>query len=493
MLLSSASILLPIFLGAFLFFWKPQRALVREIYVFAATVANSVLVFSAVALTVRSGAEATATTLVRFEDLLTLSLRLDAAGMIFASLVAFLWPIATLYAFEYMRHEGRENKFFSFFLMSYGVVIGIAFAEDFLTLYIFYEMMTLSTLPLVTHAMTKEASFAGRKYLIYSFSGAAVVFILLVFLMQYGVSLNFTPGGVLDMAKVAGNETVLRSIFVAAFFGFGVKAAVFPFHGWLPDASVAPTPVTALLHAVAVVKSGVFAIMRLIYFGFGVDFLRGSWAQYVCMLAAAVSIVYGSARAVRSPHFKRRLAFSTVGNLSYIVFAFTLMTPLGMSAGLTHMVYHALIKITLFFCAGSVLIQTNREYTYELGGLGLKMKLTFAVYVLAACGLMGLPPLGGFVGKWAIGTAALAEGSAPALFGACALLFSAVLSVLYLVPIAVSAFFPRSDVPAEKLGDIRDPGFFISFTLVLLSVVGVGAALISPRLTALFALAAQGM
>lgn len=491
--LTAFSILVPIFLGAFLFFWKPKSALVRENYVISATVTTSLLVFLTINQTLRFGTGETAVTLVEFENLLSLSLRIDRAGMVFAALIAVLWPITTVYAFEYMRHAGKENKFFAFFLASYGVVVGIAFAEDFLTLYIFYEMMTLSTLPLVTHDGSKEAAFAGRKYLIYSFSGAAVVFVLIVFLMHYGVNLNFTPGGLLDMEKVAGNETVLRIMFVIAFFGFGVKAAVVPFHSWLPDAAVAPTPVTALLHAVAVVKSGAFAIMRLIYFGFGTAFLRGTWAQDVCLLAAAATILYGSAQAVRTPHFKRRLAYSTVSNLSYIVFAFALMTPAGMAAGLTHMVFHAVLKITLFFCAGAVLVQSNREYVYELGGMGRKMKFTFAAYLAAAFGLMGLPPFGGFIGKWVIATAAIAEGSSPALFGVAALLLSALLMVLYLMGVAVEAYFPRSDVPPERLEGVVEAGGHMRITYAILTVLAVGLALASTGLADFFAMAAWGV
>jgi multicomponent Na+:H+ antiporter subunit D len=195
---------------------------------------------------------------------------------------------------------------------------------------------------------------------------------------------------------VAGKTSgTLLVVFVAAFFGFGVKAAIYPFYRWLPDASVGPPPRSpALLHAVAVVKAGAFAVMRLIYFGFGADFLRGTWAQTVVMAATIVTIVYGSARALRTPHLKRRLAFSTVSNLSYILFAFTIMTPAGLLGGLTHMVYHAVVKITMFCCAGAILHKSGREYVYDLENFGRVMPVVFAAFTVSSFALIGLPPLG---------------------------------------------------------------------------------------------------
>lgn len=484
-MLTALPVLLPVLCGGVMLlrrhrdFSDKTRAAVLAVALLTAASA-----LSAVFITARLGADTTACTLVEFESGLTLSFRLDGMGMVFAVLVSVLWPLTTLYAFSYMRHEGRERKFFSFFLMSFGVVLGIAFAEDFLTLYIFYELLTLSTLPLVMHAMTPEARWAGRKYLIYSFSGAAVVFAVLVFLMQYGTTLNFTWGGVLDAAKCGGAEDMLRAVFLAGFFGFGVKAAICPLHGWLPDASVAPTPVTALLHAVAVVKSGVFAIARLIYFCFGTAFLRGTYAQTICLSAAALTILFGSAKALRTPHLKRRLAYSTVSNLSYIVLGLSLMSNNGLTAGLTHMIYHAFLKIVLFFCAGAVLMQSGREYTYQLGGLGRVMPRTMAAFTVCALGLMGLPPLGGFAGKWLIATACVENGSRAALFGAAALMVSAVLTTLYLLPVCIRAFFPGRDTP---LPETREADALMRVPGAVLTLAGVALALGSSALTGLLA------
>jgi multicomponent Na+:H+ antiporter subunit D len=491
-LLSFLPIVFPVLAGAFLFLWKPKRR-AREIFVMAAALITSALILAAIAETWLAGGDATACTVVHFGRDMSLSLRIDRASMVFGMIIAALWPITTLYAFEYMKHEGKETRFFAFFLMSYGVVCGIAFAEDFLTLYIFYEMLTLATLPLVMHAMDQKARYAGRKYFIYSFSGAAAVFILLIFLMRYGSTLNFTYGGVLDMARVAGQEQMLRMVFVVAFFGFGVKAAVFPVHSWLPDAAVAPTPVTALLHAVAVVKSGAFAIMRLIYFGYGTDFLYGTDAQAIAMAAAIITIVFGSARAVRAQHFKRRLAYSTISNLSYIVLAFTIMTPAGLTAGLVHMIFHAVLKITLFFCAGAVMYKTGREYVYEMSGLARKMPIVFATYTVSALGLMGIPPLGGFVGKWNIATASAALETPLGYAGAAALTVSAILTALYLMPVTVDSTWRANRLPYDEAHAPHDPNANMCLPLLLLTAGGVVLALASPALMSVLSGVAAGM
>ena len=479
------AIALPMLAGTGLLIWDPRDREKRERYVFGAAVATSCLALLCLILAWQQGSEAMSCTLVRFSQRLALTLRLDGPSRIFTALVAALWPVTALYAFEYMRHEGSENRFFSFFTIAYGVVLGVAFAGNFLTLYLFYEFLTLATLPLVMHSMDHAARYAGKKYLIYSLSGAAFAFIGIVFLLNYGTGLEFVWGGVLDAGKTAGSENVLRWAFLCAFFGFGVKAAIFPFHGWLPDASVAPTPVSALLHAVAVVKSGVFAVMRLIYYGFGTDFLQGTFAQYVAMAATVVTIVYGSARALRTPHLKRRLAYSTVSNLSYILFGFTLMTPAGLAGGMAHMVYHALIKITLFFCAGAVLVQTEKEYVYDLEGFGRAMPVTFAAFTVSSVALTGVPPLGGFAGKWCIATAAVATGEPLAYAGIAALILSTLLTTLYLMTVVLRAYFPVGEEYRESLEGVGDPGWRMRFTMLALTAAGVAAALCSAPLLAL--------
>ena len=362
-----------------------------------------------------------------------------------------------------------------------------------MSLYFFYELLTLTTLPLVMHQMDEKARYAGRKYIVYSLSGAAFAFIGIVFLLNFGFNLDFTSGGVLNPALIQGHEGTLLLAFVSAFFGFGVKAAIFPFHGWLPDASVAPTPVSALLHAVAVVKAGAFAVLRLIYFGFGADFLRGTWAQTVVMAATIVTIIYGSARALRTPHLKRRLAFSTVSNLSYILFAFTLMTPTGLLGGLTHMVYHAVIKITMFCCAGAIIHQSGREYVYDLEDFGRAMPLVFGAFTVSSFALIGVPPLGGFAGKWMIAYAAVASGQALAYVGIGALILSTLLTTLYLMTIVVRAYFPIGELDTKTLSQLRDPGRAMTVPLVTLTGLGVVLALCSNEIIGFLRMVADGL
>ena len=473
-------VLLPMLLGVGMLVLQPKSRKVRNRYVMASSLGTSALSIACIVLTYLFGDSYLACILVSFSETFSISLRIDGAAMVYGSIVSVLWPLVTAYALDYMTHEGHENRFFSFWLMAYGVVLGVAYSEDFLSLYFFYEALTLTTLPLVMHAMDEKARYAGRKYLVYSISGAAFAFIGIVFLLNYSVGhLNFTYGGILDQSLAAGNRQVLEIAFVAAFFGFGVKAAVFPFCGWLPDASVAPTPVSALLHAVAVVKAGAFAVLRLIYYGYGADFLRGTWAQAAVMTAAIVTIVYGSARALRTPHLKRRLAFSTVSNLSYILFALTLMTPAGMVGGMAHMIYHAFIKITMFCCAGAIIVKSGREYVYELEGFGRAMPVVFATFTVSSFALIGVPPLGGFAGKWVIAEGAVATVDPLAYVGIGALILSTLLTTLYMMTIVVRAYFPVGEFDRAALARIHDPGRAMWVPLVLLTAAGVVLALLS--------------
>ncbi|MCC8044929.1 MAG: proton-conducting membrane transporter [Clostridiales bacterium] len=392
--------------------------------------------------------------LFRFTSNLTLSFKLDGLGTVFAGLISALWPLATLYAFEYMKHEEHEKFFFMFYTITFGITMGIALAEDLVTMYCFYEMLTLVTVPLVLHTLKREAILAGRTYLYYSLGGAAFAFIGVIFILVYGTTPNFVAGGVLDLEKIGSRTNLLLLIYVFCFFGFSVKAAMFPFSGWLPKAGVAPTPVTALLHAVAVVKAGAFATMRITYYSFGTEFLRGTWAQTAVMIPVIFTIVYGCSRALKETHLKRRLAWSTVSNLSYILFGVTLMTPLGLTAALTHMVCHAVIKICAFFCAGAVIVQSGNEYVYQLDGLGKKMPRVFAVFTISGMALMGVPGLAGFSSKWNLVKAALDSTHPLAVVGIVALLISALLTAIYMLTISVRAFCS----PAQREASLNGRG-----------------------------------
>jgi len=418
----------------------------------------------------------------------------DGLGGVFAALIAFLWPLASLYGFEYMEHEGGENHFFALYTITYGVTVGIATAANIMTMYIFYEFLSLVTIPLVMHGTSRESIKAGYKYMMYSFFGAAIAFVGVMIIIAFGNGGAFVMNGVLSEAFAAKHPLLLRIGFLCAFLGFGVKAAVFPLHAWLPVASVAPTPVTALLHAVAVVKSGAFAIMRVTYYSFGAHLLRGTWAQHIAIGLAIATIVYGSTMAVREHHFKRRLAYSTVSNLSYIIMAACLMTAQGLTAALSHMVFHALMKITLFYCAGAVLVKTHRTQIESLRGLGHAMPFTCSVYTIAALALMGTPLLPGFASKWMIGSAAVSGGYAMGYASVAAILISAVLTAIYLMSVAFFMWFrPLEDTTGITEGVTYDPTWKMKLPLLIITIAIVLCGIFSNNVISSLASVAGGV
>lgn len=409
--------------------------------------------------------------LFRFTGNLRVSFHLDGLGRVFAAMAAVLWPLAMLYSFEYMKHEQNEKSFFMFYVITYGVTLGIAMADNILTMYFFFEMMSLVTLPLIMHTRTREAVLASRSYLYYMIGGAAFAFIGMIFILSYGTTSTFVPGGVLDLAKIGDKTNMMLFVYVLCFLGFGVKTAIWPFSNWLPRAGVAPTPVTALLHAVAVVNTGAFATMRITYYSFGTGLLKGTWAQNVVMLLVIFTIVYGCSRALKETHLKRRLAWSTVSNLSYILFGVVLMTPLGLAGALCHMLFHSFMKICSFFCAGAVIYRTERSYIHELDGLGRRMPRVFVIFTICGMALMGVPGLAGFISKWQLAQAAVASENLLAWVGVGALLVSALLTAIYMLTISVRAFFPGKDFDGRTLPDVKDPGWMMMVPLVVFIVV----------------------
>ncbi len=479
--LMTAVVLLPIIFGfLLLIFNNPIRSghheRTMEIVTECLVLVNSLMV---AALIISTGGRSGNLVLFRLYGQLTVMFKLDLMGSVFAGLVSFLWPLATLYSFEYMKNESRRPMFFAFYTMTYGVTLGVALAGNLITMYLFYEMLTFVTLPLVLYPMTREAARASRQYLYYSIGGAAFAFIGLVFVLSYSAigTTEFVAGGMLNPELAGQHKNLLLLVYVLAFFGFGVKAAIFPFHDWLPKASVAPTPVTALLHAVAVVKSGAFAVLRFTYFIYGTSFLRGTWAQWAAMTAALVTITFGSTMAVKEIHLKRRLAYSTVSNLSYILFGASIMTPLGLIGALTHLVAHAFMKICAFFCAGAIMHQTEKTYIHQLDGLGRKMPVTFTCFLMSGLSLMGIPLFAGFISKWNLIQAALSWGGdavaagIPGGFipyvGVGVILYSALMTGIYMLTVAIRAFFPAvgaalSSGSAVSAGAVSSSGSTVS-------------------------------
>ncbi len=459
-------VLLPI-LGGILIPLLPFRSR-REMlwYIEALVLTNSILVVTMLLFQPQE-----AFVLFRFTGNLRVSFHLDGMGKVFAAMAAALWPLAILYSFEYMENDHNEKSFFMFYVITYGITLGIAMADNILTMYFFFEMMSLATLPLIMHTRTREAELASRSYLHYMIGGAAFAFIGMIFILSYGTTSAFVPGGVLHPDKTGDKTSMVLLMYVLCFLGFGVKTAVWPFSGWLPRAGVAPTPVTALLHAVAVVNTGAFATMRITYYSFGTRLLQGTWAQNLVMVSVIFTIVYGCSRALKETHIKRRLAWSTVSNLSYILFGVVLMSPLGLAGALCHMLFHSFMKIGSFFCVGAVMHETGRSYVHELDGLGRKMPGVFVIFTLCGMALMGVPGLAGFVSKWQLAQAAAYSESPLAWVGVAALLVSALLTAIYMLTISVRAFFPGKNFEDAGLPDVGDPGWRMLMPLGIFAVV----------------------
>lgn len=481
-------ILLPIAAGILLLLFPVSDTKKRNILIEIVVIANSVLTW----FFILNRPDGTFY-LFTLGDSLQLTLRIDGMAMIFGGLVSFLWPFASLYAFEYMRHEQRVNTFMAFYTITYGVTLGVAFSGNLVTMYLFYELLTMVTLPLVIHTMTKEARLATRKYLYYMIGGTAFAFIAIVFYTLACSNPEFTLGGNLDLALAEQYGNIFLLIYVMGFFGFGVKAAVFPFHDWLPCASVAPTPVTALLHAVAVVKSGVFAIMRLTYFCFGADVLYGTWAQIVVCSMVMITIVYGSTMGVKITHFKRRLAYSTISNLSYILLGVVMMSPAGLAAALAHMIAHAVMKISAFFCAGAVMHQTGKECVYELDGLGPRMPVTFLALFVSGLSLTGIPLTAGFVGKWQLVIAMLQGEHLLGYIGIGVLLYSALMTGIYMFTILQRAWFPEAGFDKTTVKEYKDPSWQMKLPLILFSILTIAVGCYSHPLVELVHSVAEGL
>ena len=440
-------VLLPIAGGFALLAHPVRNAGRRNRVLMLLTVLTSVLTVVLLSLAGRETAK-----VYSFIDDFSIAFRIDGFAVLFAGMLSALWPAVMLYAFSYMEREERQDRFFDFFLMTYGVTLGAAFSANVVTLYVFYEMLTLVTLPLVTHKEDGDSLFAGQRYLRYCLGGAALALVPVVLVTLSGGG-DFTYGGT-PMNRFA--PELMRIAFLLGFFGFGTKAALFPLYPWLPTASVAPTPVTALLHAVAVVNTGMFSVTRLAWYTFGPGMLAGTWVRDVCVITAGCSMVIGAALALRQRKFKRRLAFSTMSNLSYMIFGAVLMTPAGLLGGIAHMLFHSVIKISLFLCAGAVICVSGEEYIYELDGMGRKMPVTFACYTIGALSLSGIPPLSGFVSKWLLLQAGTELGTPAAWFGAGALLLAAFFCAIYTLSASVRAYFPVRKEGSPKIAGVSE-------------------------------------
>lgn len=371
---------------------------------------------------------------------LPIVLKSDLLGRVFLVLVSVMWLISGLFSFGYMKHEPEgRRRYDTFFLMTLFAMNGLCLSGTLVTMYLFFEMMTLLSIALVIHTGTKEAMAAGLKYLLYSVAGAMLGLLGIFFLVPASSTQLFTPGGVLTA------EVPLVVIFLAVI-GFGAKAGMFPLHGWLPTAHpIAPAPASAVLSGV-ITKMGVLCIIRILYYVVGADYLRGTWAQTALLILALVTVFMGSMMAFSVTLFKKRLAYSTISQVSYILFGLFLLQPQAFSGSMLHLIFHGIMKNLLFLCAGAVICKTGLTDVRDLRGIGKKMPVTMWCFTLAGVGLVGVPPLPGFLSKWELVGGSLASGL-PVIswLGPVVLLVSALLTAGYLLPVSIDGFFPGEE------------------------------------------------
>ncbi len=411
-------------------------------------------------------------TFLRLTQDISVLLKVDGVTRLFAVLISVMWAVVGCFSFEYMKHEHDEGRFYCFYMISLGALLGLAMSANLVTMYMFYEMMTLGSLPLVLHEKTKQSIAAGVKYLLYSVFGASCGLMGIFVVGVYNPTLAFSAGGALDAAKTAGNETLLLAVMFIMILGFGVKAGMFPFHGWLPTAHpVAPAPASAVLSGV-ITKAGVLCIIRVVFYTFGADFLRGTWAHYAWMVLALITVFMGSMLALRENILKKRLAYSTVSQVSYILFGLSTLNPIGMLGALLHVVFHSVIKNGLFLSAGAIINRTGKTRVDELNGIGKQMPIVMWCYTLVSCALIGIPPTCGFISKWFLAEGALAMDLAANWAGPCVLLVSAVLTAGYLLPITIRGFFPGADFNYGTLVK-AEPNWLMTLPLIILAAAAV--------------------
>jgi multicomponent Na+:H+ antiporter subunit D len=398
----------------------------------------------------------------------TLAFRVDPLGLLFGLVASFLWIVTSGYSIGYMRtlKEHGQTRYFCFFALALSATVGVAFSANLFTLYLFYEMLSFATYPLVTHHQDGQARRSGRKYLAY-IVGGSIGLVLPAMLTVYLLTgtLDFSTRGILTPSVTRPLATVLLLMFV---FGFA-KAALMPFHAWLPAAMVAPTPVSALLHAVAVVKVGVFSIVRVLTGVFGNDILSRFHLDTLLCFVAASTILAGSLIALTQDELKRRLAFSTISQLSYIVLGASLLSPMGVIGGVTHIAMHAFGKITLFFCAGAIFVSTGKKHISEMAGIGKRMPITMGAFFIGSLSVIGIPPTGGFFSKWYLALGTIEAGQPLMLV---VLLVSSLLNAAYFLPIVYRAFFgPEADNAFGN--EIREAPPWCLAPLVLTAVVTI--------------------
>lgn len=441
-----------------------RRPKLRETWTILAAAVKFLLVFSLVPAVLLG--KYASVVLIEFSPGISFSLKADAAGVFFALVASGLWILTSVYSIGYVKglKEKKQTRYFASFAVCLSATIGIAFAANLLTFFVFYEMLTIATYPLVIHKETPEAISAGRKYLAYTLSAGVILLAAIGWLYSRTGNIDFVAGGIFNESIALTNFD--KIIFMLFICGVGVKAAIMPLHSWLPTAMVAPTPVSALLHAVAVVKSGVFGVIRIVGFVFGPYFMHQTGMDNLLAVLACITIITASLMAFAQENLKRLLAYSTIAHLSYIVLGVSLLTPASFTGGLLHLANHAFLKITLFFCAGAIYVTAHEENIGDMSGIGRAMPITMSAFTLGAIGLAGIPPLNGFVSKWYLGLGAL-EASSPLVLAV--LLVSGLLNAGYFFPVVYRSYFFAS----KKHNQYKEASPLLLIPLVLTAVLSL--------------------
>lgn len=410
--------------------------------------------------------------LLRFGGSLEVYFHVDRLGRVFAAVITVVWLMAGIFSCEYMKHEKEEKRYFGFYVLVYGVLMALCFSGNLVTYYMFYEMMTLTTLPLIMHNKSREAIMAGLKYLFYSLCGAYMALFGIYFLNRYAGTLDFAAGG-RGLEAAGGHSALILVVIFLMILGFGVKAGMFPMHAWLPTAHpVAPAPASAVLSGL-VVKMGVLGIVRVIFYVVGPEVIRGTWVQTAWLTLTLITVFMGSMLAYREKVMKKRLAYSTVSQISYILFGLALLNPEAMTGSLLHVVFHACIKSCLFLSAGAIIYKTGKLRVDEMTGIGKEMPVTVWCYTFASLALVGIPPASGFISKWYLAGGSL-ESGIPVFswLGPVILLVSALLTAGYLLPITIRGFLPGADYDYAGL-EKKEPALTMLIPLMLLAGLSV--------------------
>lgn len=427
-----------------------------------------VFLLSVLAVTLGPGEQALS--LLTFAPGLHLYFKVDLVSKLFSTLVAVIWLLVGLAAFEYMGHESNEKRFYVFYLIVGGVLAALCYSGNLFTMYVFYELMTLTSMPMVLHSLTHEAIMAALKYMFYSVGGAFMVLFGFFVFASEGNGLYFTPGGVLDASNMSA--MTLPAVFMM-IVGFGTKAGMFPMHGWLPTAHpVAPAPASAVLSGV-ITKAGVLGIIRSVFFIAGPDLIRGTWVQYTWIILALTTVFMGSMLAYKENVLKKRMAYSTVSQVSYILFGLSTLHPIGFIGALMHVIFHSLVKNTLFVSAGAIIYKTGKTKVDQLLAIGKEMPVTMWCFTLVSLTLIGIPPTSAFVSKWYLASGALDSGIPVASWlGPVILLISAVLTAGYLLTISIKGFLPGNTFDYTTLEN-HEPGLLMLVPMIIMTAGAV--------------------